>query len=85
MIKCFKLFMYNFRVILCNGLNYPPVQPHPVMSTLSLSLPLCDPQTEKTTVEVTILLTTTSSLYHFIGTILRRIVYPTSWSVTLTC
>ena len=40
------------RVILCKGLDYPPVYPLPVMTTLPVSLPLCDPQTEKSEIEV---------------------------------
>ena len=40
------------RVILCKGLDYPPVHPRPVMTTIPLTFPLCDPKTEKTNIEV---------------------------------
>ena len=43
---------YTYRVVLCKGMNYPPVHPRPVMSNISLSIPLCDLQTEKSEVEV---------------------------------
>ena len=40
------------RSILCKGLSYPPVHPKPVMSMLSLKLPLCELNTEKAEIEV---------------------------------
>jgi hypothetical protein len=32
-------------------MDYPPVQPRPIMSTLPLFIPLCDPKTERTDLE----------------------------------
>jgi hypothetical protein len=46
----FSCFVY--RGILCKGLEYPPVQPRPVMVSLPLQLPLCEPQLERTEHEV---------------------------------
>lgn len=43
---------HECRVILCKGMDYPAVLPRPVMSTLPLTVPLCDPQSEKTRIEV---------------------------------
>lgn len=40
------------RGILCKGLEYPPVHPKPVMSSLALKLPLCEMNTEKAELEV---------------------------------
>ena len=48
-----KLNFLFLRVILCKGMDYPPVQPRPIMSTLPLFVPLCEPQTEKSNIEVT--------------------------------
>ena len=42
----------SLRVILCKGLVYPPVHPRPVMTTIPLTIPLCEPNTEKTNIEV---------------------------------
>ena len=42
----------SLRVILCKGLVYPPVHPRPVMTTIPLTVPLCEPNTEKTNIEV---------------------------------
>ena len=42
----------DYRAILCKGLDYPPVQPKPVMNTLQLHLPLCDANTDKSSLEV---------------------------------
>ena len=47
---------YYHRVILCKGLDYPPVHPRPLMTTLSLTLPLCDSETEKSEIEVSMCL-----------------------------
>ena len=46
------LSLSQCRVILCKGMDYPAVLPRPVMSSLSLQVPLCEPQTEKTDTEV---------------------------------
>ena len=43
-------------------MNYPPVHPRPVMSIISLSIPLCDLQTEKSEVEVS---TTYTQMYMY--------------------
>ena len=51
-LACVVLYCAACRVILCKGLDYPPTYPRPVMSTLPLQLPLCEPQTEKTELEV---------------------------------
>ena len=42
----------DHRAILCKGLDYPPVQPKPVMNTLQFHLPLCDANTDKSSLEV---------------------------------
>ena len=46
------LLLSHYRVILCKGMDYPAVLPRPVMSSLSLQVPLCEPQTDKTDTEV---------------------------------
>ena len=44
----------SLRVILCKGLVYPPVHPRPVMTTIPLTIPLCESNTEKTNIEVSL-------------------------------
>ncbi len=48
---CCCLFLF-VRAILCRGLEYPPVHPRPVMGSLSLKVPLCEPDLERTEHEV---------------------------------
>lgn len=36
------------RCILCKGSYYPPTTPRPIITEVSLSAPLCEPETEKT-------------------------------------
>lgn len=40
------------RCILCKGSHYPPTTPRPVITEVSLRLPLCEPETEKTEKEL---------------------------------
>ncbi|KAL7298415.1 hypothetical protein TKK_0008609 [Trichogramma kaykai] len=35
------------RCILCKGSHYPPTSPRPIVSEISLTVPLCDPDTER--------------------------------------
>jgi len=36
------------RCILCKGSYYPPTTPRPIITEVSLSAPLCEPESEKT-------------------------------------
>lgn len=38
----------NMRCILCKGSYYPPTTPRPIITEVSLSAPLCEPESEKT-------------------------------------
>ncbi|XP_011876288.1 PREDICTED: WD repeat and HMG-box DNA-binding protein 1 [Vollenhovia emeryi] len=38
----------NMRCILCKGSYYPPTTPRPVITEISISAPLCEPESEKT-------------------------------------
>lgn len=38
----------NMRCILCKGSYYPPTTPRPIITEVSLSTPLCEPESEKT-------------------------------------
>ncbi len=64
MYTVYTSILFPYRAILCKGLNYPPVHPKPVMSTLSLKLPLCEVNTEKSQLEVGIFANVTISAYH---------------------
>lgn len=36
------------RCILCKGSHYPPTTPRPIVSEIPLTIPLCEPESEKT-------------------------------------
>lgn len=38
----------NMRCILCKGSYYPPTIPLPIITEVSFSAPLCEPESEKT-------------------------------------